>query len=160
MEKPVRSAAFYKFVPLPEYRELRSELLAICRALPVRGTILLSSEGINGTIAGDGPPWNRRFHFCALIRVWPTCWRRILFTMIFPSADEGTLKREIVAMKAPDIDPRARAGSYVEPEDWNRLITEDDVLLLDARNDYEVRMGTFSGSRNPETESFHECRVI
>lgn len=157
MEKPVRIAAFYKFVPLPDYRGLRPALLDFCRALPVRGTILLASEGINGAIAGERTAVESALSY---LRADPRLADLLVkdsFHDVIPFGRmKVRLKREIVAMKAPGIDPRARAGAYVEPEDWNRLITEDDLLLLDARNDYEVRMGTFRGSRNPETESFHE----
>ncbi len=157
MEKPVRIAAFYKFVPLPDYRDLRPALLDFCRALSVRGTILLASEGINGTIAGEQSAVESALSF---LRADPRLADLLVkdsFHAVIPFGRmKVRLKREIVAMKAPGIDPRAGAGAYVEPEDWNRLIAEDDVLLLDARNDYEVRMGSFRASRNPETASFHE----
>jgi len=157
LDKPVRIAAFYKFVPLPDYRDVRPALLDVCRAAPVRGTILLASEGINGAIAGDAPAVEAALSF---LRADPRLADLLVkdsFHDVIPFGRmKVRLKREIVAMKVPGIDPRSGAGAYVEPEDWNRLITQNDVLLLDARNDYEARMGSFRGSRNPETNSFHE----
>ena len=157
MQKPIIIAAFYIFVPLPDYRELRQPILDLCRTAGVRGTILLADEGINATIAGERAAID---NVLACLRADP----RLADLLVKESFHESLpfvrmkvrLKREIVAMKVPGVDPRARVGAYVEPEDWNRLITQDDLLLLDARNNYEVRMGTFRGSRNPETNSFHE----
>ena len=157
MQKPILIAAFYKFVPLPDYRDLRQPLLDVCRAAPVRGTILLAEEGINATIAGERPAVES---ILAHLRADP----RLTDLMIQESFHDEIpfgrlkvrLKREIVALKAPDADPLAGAGVHVEPEEWNQLITQDDVLVLDARNDYEARMGAFRGSQNPGSDSFHE----
>ena len=157
MEKPIRIAAFYKFVPLPDYRDLRPALLDFCRARPVRGTILLAHEGINGTIAGEPGAVDAALSFLRADTRLADLLVKDSFHHVNPFGRmKVRLKREIAAMKAPGIDPRAGVGAYVEPEDWNRLITQDDVLVLDARNDYEVRMGTFRGARNPKTDAFHE----
>ena len=157
MQMPILIAAFYKFVPLPDYRALRSPLLDLCRSAPVRGTILLAAEGINATIAGERPAVAAVLSY---LRADP----RLADLMVKESFHEAIpfqrlkvrLKREIVALKAPGVDPRAGVGAYVEPEDWNRLISQDDLYLLDARNDYEVRLGSFRRSHNPGTDSFHE----
>lgn len=157
MPSPILIAAFYKFVPLPDYRELRQPLLECCRAAGVRGTVLLAHEGINATIAGERPA-------VAAVLTYLRDDPRLADLMIKESFHDSIpfgrlkvrLKREIVALKVPGIDPGKRAGAYIEPEDWNRLIARDDVLCIDARNRYEVRMGSFPGARNPGTDSFHE----
>ncbi len=157
MENTILIAAFYKFVPLPDYRELRQPVTDRCRAAAVRGTILLAPEGLNATIAGER---NAVESVLSFLRADP----RLADLMVKESFHDTIpfgrmkvrLKREIVALKVPGIDPAKRVGAYVEPRDWNRLIKQDDVLLIDARNHYEVRMGSFPGARNPGTESFHQ----
>lgn len=157
MQKPILIAAFYKFTPLPDYRDLRQPLLEFCRAVRVRGTILLAEEGINATIAGERPAVEATLSY---LRADPRLGSLLVKETFHDTIPFGRLKvrlkREIVALKVPGVDPRARVGAYVEPEDWNRLIRQDDLILLDARNDYEVRLGTFRGARNPGTDSFHE----
>ncbi len=157
MQETILIAAFYKFIPLPDYRELRDPLLARCRAAGLRGTILLAEEGINATIAGQRRSVedllrylrsDRRFDDLDIKESYHT---RMPFQRM-----KVRLKREIVAMKVPGIDPNQRVGTYVEPRDWNRLIAQDDVLLIDARNDYEVQIGAFENAINPGADSFHE----
>ncbi len=157
MQKPILIAAFYKFVTLPDYRELRQPLLDVCRAAHVRGTILLAEEGINATIAGERPAVESILsHLRADPRLTDLLVQESFHDEIPFGRLKVRLKREIVALKLPGLDPRAGAGVYVEPEDWNRLITQDDVLLLDARNDFEARIGTFRGAQNPGANAFHE----
>ena len=150
MEPPILIAAFYKFVPLPEYRDLRQPLLDRCRAARVRGTILLAREGINATIAGARPNVEK---VVAYLRKDPRLADLIIKESLHDSIPFGRmkvrLKREIVALKAPGVDPTKRTGVYVEPKDWNRLIGQDDVRLIDARNKYEVRNGQLSPSAEP-----------
>ena len=157
MHKQILIAAFYKFVPLPDYRDMRQPILDACRAARVRGTILLAEEGINATIAGERPAVET---VLSSLRADPRLADLLVKESFHHTIPFGRLKvrlkREIVALKAPGVDPRARVGVYVEPEDWNRLISQDDVFLLDARNDYEARMGSFRGSWNPGTQAFHE----
>ena len=157
MPKPILIASFYKFAPLPDYRELRAPLLVLLREHGIRGTILLADEGINASIAGPRPGVEA---ILAGLRVDPRLSDlavRETFHDAMPFARlKVRLKREIVAMKTPGIDPRARRGAYIEPEAWNDLITQEDVLLLDARNDYEARLGAFCGATNPETAAFHQ----
>ncbi len=153
----IRIAAFYKFVPLPDYESLRSPLLEICRAAGVRGSILLAAEGINACIAGEASAvtnalaqlqCDARFADLQVKDAWHDSipFRRL----------KVRLKQEIVALKIPGIDPRQQVGTYVEPDNWNALISQDDVLVIDARNDYEVRLGSFRGALNPGTEAFSE----
>ncbi len=157
MQKPILIAACYKFVPLPDFRELRRPLLDLCSAAGVRGTILLAHEGINATIAGERAAVAAVLsHLRADPRLADLLVKESFHDAIPFGRLKVRLKREIVALKTPGVDPRTRVGAYVEPEYWNRLISQDDVTLLDARNNYEVRMGTFRGSWNPETNAFHE----
>ncbi|WP_112321251.1 oxygen-dependent tRNA uridine(34) hydroxylase TrhO [Oceanibium sediminis] len=150
-------AALYRFTPFADPAALRTPLQAICEANGVRGTLLLAQEGINGTIAGPEAGIDAVLHH---IRALPGC---ADLAPKFSSAAEMPfrrmkvrLKREIVTMGQPDVDPRASVGAYVPPQDWNALIRSPDVVVIDTRNDYEVGIGTFEGAINPETESFRE----
>ena len=150
-------AALYKFTPLRADAALQEHIKSVCAGNAVCGTLLLASEGINGTLAG--PPEGMNAVLGAL-RALPGCadlehkesW-----------ADEQPflrlkvrLKREIVTMGVDGIDPVNGVGHYVEPEDWNNLITAPDVVTIDTRNDYEVRIGQFDGAIDPQTTSFRE----
>ncbi|MYD10015.1 MAG: rhodanese-related sulfurtransferase [Chloroflexi bacterium] len=157
MTQEICIAAFYKFAHFPDYRAWREPLLLICRAAGVRGTILLAEEGVNATIAGERAGIDRVLNF---LRSDP----RFCDLMIKESFHSAIpfqrlkvrQKREIVALKAGSVNPLAQVGRYVDPEHWNNLIKQDDVVLVDARNKYEVALGSFSGALNPQTDSFHE----
>ena len=150
-------AALFKFVALPDYEALQQPLLACCKENDVMGTILLASEGINGTIAGPPEGIRRVLDFLRSDE------RLADLEHTESRAEEPPfyrmkvrLKREIVTMGVPEVDPTATAGTYVKPADWNDLISDPDVVLIDARNDYEVAIGTFRGAINPKTKSFRE----
>ncbi len=147
-------AAFYRFAPLPDPAAAQHALaqLACCRG--VKGTILLATEGVNGTIAGPPAAVDA---VLAHIRAWPG-----FGAMDHKAADASEIpfrrlkvrvKREIVALRAP-ADPATRVGTYVPPQDWNALIAAPDVAVIDCRNGFEVAMGTFPGAIDPETTSF------
>ena len=123
----------------------------------VKGTLLLANEGINGTIAGPRAGIDAVLdHIRSLPRCADLEWKESTATeMPFPRL-KVRLKREIVTMGHPDVDPTASVGAYVAPKDWNALITRDDVVTIDTRNDYEVAIGTFDGAVDPETASFGE----
>ena len=150
-------AALYKFVDQPDFAELKVPLLEICQSNGVLGTILLAREGINGTIAG--PEEGLRS-----VLTWLQDHDRFSDLDVKESrASEPPfyrmkvrLKREIVTLGAGDLDPASNAGEYVEPQDWNALISDPDVLVVDTRNDYEVAIGTFDGALDPETASFRD----
>ncbi len=150
-------AALYKFATLEDYRELREPLLDECLAAGTRGTLLLAEEGINGTIAGSREGIDR---VLAHLRSDP----RLADLEHKESYDDHIpfyrmkvkLKREIVTMGVPGVDPNKRVGTYVKPKDWNDLIADPDVLLIDTRNDYEVEIGTFRGAIDPHTTTFRE----
>jgi UPF0176 protein len=150
-------AALYHFTRFPDPAALKPALLELCVAEGVKGTLLLAQEGINGTIAG---PRAGIEAVIAHIRALPGCaeleWKRAESdTPPFPRM-KVRLKREIVTMGQPDVDPQARVGHYVEPEDWNALIASPDVAVIDTRNDYEVAIGSFDGAIDPQTKSFGE----
>jgi UPF0176 protein len=154
---PFLTAAFYKFVALPDFAALREPLLAYCETQQIHGTILLAQEGINGTIAG--PPdaihavltYLRQDPRLANLEHKESHSQKRPFHRM-----KVRLKREIVTMGVPEINPNELVGQYIEPKDWNDLISDPDVIVVDARNDYEVAIGTFKGAINPETKSFSE----
>ncbi len=150
-------AALYHFTRFSDPAALRAGLLEVCTAGAVKGSLLLAPEGINGTIAG---PRDGIAAALAAIRALPGCsdldWKESFAdTMPFRRL-KVRIKREIVTMGQPDVDPRARVGHYVAPQDWNALIAAPDVAVIDTRNAYEVAIGTFEGAVDPGTETFGE----
>ncbi|WP_170391287.1 oxygen-dependent tRNA uridine(34) hydroxylase TrhO [Ruegeria arenilitoris] len=150
-------AALYHFTRFADPDALRAPLLELCRAQSVKGTLLLAHEGINGTIAGPRAGIDA---VLAHIRALPGCadleWKEATASQPPFGKMKVRLKKEIVTMGQPDVDPRARTGHYVEPQDWNDLIRSDDVVVIDTRNDYEVSIGTFDGAIDPKTASFRD----
>ena len=151
------TAAFYKFVDLPDYVELKPPLLAFCEAHNVKGMILLAREGINSTIAGAAQDVHAVLSY---LRADP---RLSDLEHKESYADEPPfyrmkvrLKKEIVTMGVPGISPTLMAGTYVKPADWNALISDPDVVVVDTRNDYEVEIGTFEGAINPNIQTFSQ----
>ena len=150
-------AAVYKFVKLTDCAAMRKPLLAQCDTLGITGTLLLAEEGINGTIAGTRSGIDR---ILAYLRRDPR-----LADLEHKESAAGQppfyrmkvkLKKEIVTMGVAGIDPTELAGHYVKPEDWNALINDPEVLLIDTRNDYEVEVGTFKGALDPRITTFRE----
>ncbi len=150
-------AALYHFTSFADPAALKPPLLDLCRAQGVTGTLLLAKEGINGTIAGSRAGIDA---VLAHIRALPGCagldWKESTAAEPPFARMKVRLKKEIVTMGQPDVDPRARVGNYVTPEDWNALISAPDVAVIDTRNDYEVAIGTFDGAIDPQTRSFGE----
>lgn len=151
------TAALYKFVELSDFASLRAPLLACCEKNQVKGTILLAPEGINGTIAGApaGVYAVLEFlrsdsRFADLVHKESRSEKAPFYRL------KVRLKREIVTMGVPDINPNEMAGEYVKPEEWNKLLDDPDVVVVDVRNDYEVSIGTFKGAIDPHTKSFSE----
>jgi len=149
------TAAFYKFVELPDFAQLKAPLLACCEANDVKGTILLATEGINSTIAGPAVgvhavlAYLRRDPRLADLQHKEARSAKAPFYRM-----KVRLKREIVTMGVPGIDPTLVVGTYVKPQDWNALIGDPDVVVIDTRNNYEVGIGTFAGAVNPDIQSF------
>jgi UPF0176 protein len=148
---------FYKFVRLPDFAEKRDSLLSHCEVQGIRGTILLAAEGINGTIAGSREAIES---VLAFLRSDP---RLVDLEQKESYADSAPfdrmkvrLKKEIVTLGLPEIDPSDRVGTYVSPQEWNELISDPEVTIIDTRNEYEVSIGTFRGAKNPKTASFRQ----
>ena len=149
-------ATFYKFVSLPDCEEMREPLAAYCRAHEVKGTILLATEGINATIAGS-----RKAIDAVLTRLRSE--ERLSDLLVKESfADfqpflrmKVRIKPEIVTLRQA-VDPNEKVGEYVSPQEWNDLISDPEVLLIDTRNDFEVEVGSFEGAVNPHTDSFSQ----
>jgi len=150
-------AALYKFTAFPDPEALREPLIAACEEAGIRGTLLLAREGINGTIAGSPQGLEA---VLAHIRALPGCAECDVKFSEAPTMPFGRMKvrvkREIVTMGQPHIDPRLSAGTYVDPHDWNALIADPGTLVIDTRNDYEVAIGTFAGAVDPQTPSFRD----
>jgi UPF0176 protein len=150
-------ATFYLFTPLEDPASMRKGIEDSCCANEVLGTILLANEGINATIAGP------RSGVLAIIdelkkdpRLADLTWQKSNARSQPFQRMRVRLKKEIVTLGVPGIDPHRSAGTYVEPEDWNSLISEPDMLVIDTRNDYEVAIGSFENAVNPGVDSFSE----
>jgi UPF0176 protein len=149
--------ALYKFVTLEKFQDLRQPLLKVMEYNKIRGTLLLASEGINGTVASN------RQGIDALL-AWFEKDARLGNIVVKESFETSNpfnrikvkLKKEIVTMGIEGIDPKQVVGTYVKPKDWNALISDPDVVLVDTRNAYEVKVGTFEGALNPNTTNFRE----
>lgn len=150
-------ATFYKFVTLADFQEKQEPLLEFCHKKAIKGTILLSQEGINGMIAGSRQGVDA-------VMVYLRCDPRLTdletkeaYIDHLPfERMKVRFKKEIVTLGIPGVNPAEKVGTYVDYNDWNRLISDPSVLVIDTRNDYEVEMGTFQGAINPQTQSFRE----
>ena len=150
-------SALYHFVILENFKELRSPLLDLMLKNDIKGTILLAREGINGTVAGSQVSID-------ILLAWLTADSRLAELRHKKSYDDTMpfyrtrvkLKKEIVTMGVEGIDPNHVVGSYVKPEDWNDLISDPEVTIIDTRNAYETSIGTFKNAIDPETESFRD----
>lgn len=150
-------AALYHFTRFEEPASLRGPLLDLCNAHQIGGTLLLAREGVNGTIAGSRAGIDA---VLGHLRSLPGCTaldHKESTSQVPPfNRMKVRLKKEIVTMGQPDVDPMAGTGHYVDPAEWNALITSPDVAVIDTRNDYEVAIGTFDGAIDPQTKSFGE----
>ena len=150
-------SALYHFTRFDDPAALRGPMLSLCEHEGIKGTILIAAEGVNGTIAGPDQGIARLWRHIAAL---PGCAdfehkESSAQTMPFKRM-KVRLKKEIVTMGQPNVDPRAASGHYVDPLDWNALITSPDVAVIDTRNDYEVGIGTFEGAIDPQTKTFRE----
>lgn len=150
-------AALYQFTRFDDPAALQGPLTRVAFANGVKGTLLLAEEGINGTIAGTRSGIDATLDH---IRKLPGCaaleWKESTASDMPFARLKVRLKKEIVTMGQPHVDPTAAVGTYVAPEDWNDLITREDVVTIDTRNDYEVAIGTFENAVDPQTQSFGE----
>jgi len=155
--QPIVVCALYKFVTLENFQALRQPLHNVMEANQVRGTLLLAKEGLNGTIAGSRAAIDSVLEWLRSDPRLSDIDHKESFTDTLPfNRAKVKLKKEIVTMGVEGIDPKRVVGAYVNPVDWNKLISDPDVILIDTRNDYEYKVGTFKNAINPNTESFRE----
>ncbi|MBV7435332.1 rhodanese-related sulfurtransferase [Cardiobacteriaceae bacterium TAE3-ERU3] len=149
--------ALYKFTPFPDFADYREAIRDTMLAHDVKGTLLIAHEGINGTIAGSRAGIDAVLDYLRTIPAIGSFDYKESFTDEQPFyRTKVKLKKEIVTLGVEGIDPLQSVGRYVKPKDWNALISDPDVVLIDTRNDYEVQIGTFKHAVNPHTESFRE----
>jgi UPF0176 protein len=154
---PVTVAAFYKFAALDDYHSMRRPLQQSCADLGLLGTILLATEGINGTVAGPAVAIDRLIErLCEDLRLADLQVKRSIAPEPPFYRMKVRLKKEIVSLGVPGVDPLKAVGEYVPAEEWNALISRPDVRLVDTRNDYEYHLGSFEGAEDPGTRSFRE----
>jgi len=151
-------SALYQFTPLPDFENHQKSLQAVCDAHGVMGTLLLAAEGINGTIAGPQEGIDAVLdHIRSEIPGCANIDHKESYATDRPFYRmKVRLKREIVTMGVAGVDPNEIVGEYVDPADWNDIISDPDVIVIDTRNDYEVSIGTFKGALDPKTASFRE----
>ena len=155
--------ALYKFVSLPDYKELREPIHQFCLDRGVKGALLLAEEGINGTVAGTPTAIDELVDYLERGNLFKGRFKNS--ELKYSTAEEMPfmrmkvkLKKEIVTLRAPEADPTKIVGTYVDPENWNDIISDDETVVLDTRNDYEVAIGTFEGAVDPKTENFTQFK--
>lgn len=150
-------AALYKFASLPNYKDIQEPLKQVCEDNEVKGTLLLAEEGLNGTIAGT-----RESIDAVMAHVYSNSsfqgmeYKESKADVMPFHRMKVRLKNEIVTLGVPGIDPNKKVGTYVSPQEWNKIMEDPEVILIDTRNEYEVNMGTFKGGINPHTDTFRE----
>jgi UPF0176 protein len=150
-------AALYHFAKFDRFAEFKPELEAICEKAGLKGTLLLASEGINGTVAGTRAGIDALLAFLHAQPEFAGLEHKESYAFDEPFLRmKVRLKKEIVTMGVPGTDPTQIVGTYVAPRDWNALIADPDTIVVDTRNDYEVAIGTFENAVNPQTETFRE----
>jgi len=155
------TAALYQFVSIPNFADYQAPILATCQAHHIKGTLLLAHEGINGTIAGLPDEIKAVLHYLRTDALFEGKFALLEHKESYANEHpfyrmKVKLKKEIVTMGLPEVNPNKVVGTYVAPQDWNALISDPDVILLDTRNDYEVHIGTFKGAVDPKTTTFRE----
>jgi UPF0176 protein len=161
MQHKYLTTAMYHFVKLPHFQNLQKPLLNFCISRSIKGTLLLADEGINGTLAGpekfilellyylkNDPIFEGNFKNLAHKESWSD--KSPFYRM------KVKLKKEIVTLGVPGVSPTKIVGKYVKPKDWNSIISDPEVILIDTRNDYEFEIGTFKNALNPKTRTFRE----
>ena len=150
-------ATFYKFVELSELKVKQEQIFAWCDAQEVKGTIILATEGINGTISGSSQAIANVLDNLRSLKELADLEHKESTSQKLPLAKlKVKLKPEIVTLGMPEVNPNQQVGTYVEPHNWNQIISNPEVVVIDTRNDYEVEIGSFQQARNPHTQSFNE----
>jgi len=161
MQHTYLTTAMYHFVSLPHFKTLREPLLQFCMSREIKGTLLLAYEGINGSLAGsdksilefleylkNDPLFEGKFKGLGHKESWSD--KHPFYRM------KVKLKKEIVTLGVPGVSPTKMVGKYVKPQDWNSIISNPEVVLIDTRNDYEYAIGSFKNAINPKTNTFRE----
>ncbi len=155
--KKIVVAAMYKFVHLPDFKVLREKLVQVCEKQSLKGTLLLAEEGINGTVAGGREGIDNLLCFLKQDSRFSDLEHKESFVSQMPFYRmKVRLKKEIVTMGVPDTDPNQLNGAKVDYKEWNELISDPDVLVIDTRNEYECEIGTFKNAISPNTKTFRE----
>ncbi len=155
--KPYVIATFYRFCPLEDLETLKTSLHAAMHANRILGTILLASEGINGGMGGTPEDMAAIYDFIrADTRFADLYFKETSSDMMPYEKIKVKLRKEIVSLGIPDVDPCKTTGTHVSPEEWNELLTDPDVLVIDNRNTYEIEYGTFQNAIDPQTENFRD----
>ena len=150
-------ATFYKFVTISNIEAIKAQILTWCQQREIKGTIILAEEGINGTIAGSSDAIANILAFIRSLPGLADLEHKESISEKLPFARlKVKIKPEIVTLGLPAVNPTRQVGTYVEPQDWNQIISDPEVVVIDTRNDYEVEIGTFEKAKNPSTESFRE----
>ncbi|BAU63613.1 rhodanese domain-containing protein [Stanieria sp. NIES-3757] len=150
-------ATFYKFVTLENLSQRRQSLREFCQKHDLKGTILLATEGINGTIAGSRENIDKVFAYLRSESKFADLEYKESYSEVCPFERlKVKIKSEIVTFGVSEVAPSQKVGTYVAPQEWNKIISDSEVVVIDTRNDYEVEIGTFKRANNPQTESFRE----
>jgi len=155
------TTTFYHFVKIEEYKKLQPVIQKFCDKSFIKGTILLASEGINGTLSADEKNINGFHHFIKNDERFKNKFKNISHKESWAKKNpfyrmKVKLKKEIVTLGVEGISPTKKVGKYVNPDEWNELISDPDTIIIDTRNTYEVDIGSFKGAVNPKTKSFRE----
>ena len=161
MQHTYLTTAMYHFVSLPRFESLREPLLSFCLSKEIKGTLLLANEGINGTLAGSEKSILELLHYLKNDPIFEGNFKNIAHKESWSDKYpfyrmKVKLKKEIVTLGVPGVSPTKIVGQYVKPQDWNSIISDPEVVLIDTRNDYEYAIGTFKNAINPKTTAFRE----
>ena len=161
MQHTYLTTAMYHFVSLPHFKTLREPLLQFCVAREIKGTLLLADEGINGTVAGSEKSILELLHYLKHDAIFEGNFKNLSHKESWSDKHpfyrtKVKLKKEIVTLGVPGVSPTKMVGTYVKPQDWNAIISDPDVILIDTRNDYEYAIGSFKNAINPKTNTFRE----
>lgn len=161
MQHTYLTTAMYHFVSLPHFESLREPLLNFCVSRDIKGTLLLANEGINGTVAGSEKSILELLNYLKTDPLFEDHFKKLAHKESWSDKHpfyrmKVKLKKEIVTLGVPGVSPTKMVGTYVKPQDWNAIISDPEVVLIDTRNDYEYAIGTFKNAINPKTTTFRE----
>ncbi|CAM8358476.1 rhodanese-related sulfurtransferase [Candidatus Methylopumilus planktonicus] len=161
MQHTYLTTAMYHFVSLPHFKTLHEPLLEFCISRDIKGTILLADEGMNGTVAGPEKSILELLHYLKHDAIFEGNFKNLSHKESWSDKHpfyrmKVKLKKEIVTLGVPGVSPTKIVGQYVKPKDWNAIISDPEVVLIDTRNDYEYAIGTFKNAVNPKTKTFRE----